>query len=48
MVIEQAPMEDELGDVLEKALGHALLTPDSLAATLGIRFETIALSLIHI
>jgi len=41
MVIEQAPMEDELGDVLEKALGHALLTPDSLAARTGIDAERI-------
>lgn len=41
MVIEQAPMEDELGDVLEKALGYALLTPDSLAARTGIDAERI-------
>ena len=34
-------MEDELGDVLEKALGHALLTPDSLAARTGIDAERI-------
>ena len=34
-------MEDELGDVLEKALGYALLTPDSLAARTGIDAERI-------
>lgn len=41
MVIEQAPMEDELGDVLEKALVHACLTPDSLASCTGIDAERI-------
>ncbi len=34
-------MEDELGDVLEKALGHASLTPDSLAARTGVDAERI-------
>jgi glyoxylase-like metal-dependent hydrolase (beta-lactamase superfamily II) len=41
MVIEQAPMEDELGDVLEKALDHASLTPEALAARTGIDAERI-------
>lgn len=36
MVIEQAPLEDELGDVLEKALCHAALTPEGLAARAGV------------
>lgn len=34
-------MEDELGDVLEKALGHACLTSETLAARTGIDAERI-------
>ena len=30
MVIEQSPLEDELGDVLEKALCQSDLTPEAL------------------
>jgi glyoxylase-like metal-dependent hydrolase (beta-lactamase superfamily II) len=41
MVIEQAPLEDELGDVLEKALGHADLTPAALEARTGVTAERI-------
>ena len=41
MVIEQAPMEDELGDVLDKALCHADLTPEDLAARTGVAAERI-------
>jgi hydroxyacylglutathione hydrolase len=36
MVIERAPLEDELGDVLEKALRLANLGPDALAARAGV------------
>ena len=41
MVIEQAPLEDEFGDVLEKAMGHAVLTPEGLGARSGIEAERI-------
>jgi glyoxylase-like metal-dependent hydrolase (beta-lactamase superfamily II) len=41
MVIEQAPLEDELGDVLEKGLAHAGLTPDGLGARAGVSAERI-------
>ena len=41
MVIEQAPLEDELGDVLEKALCQAGLTPESLAERTGVCAERI-------
>jgi hydroxyacylglutathione hydrolase len=41
MVIEQAPLEDELGDVLEKALGHADLTPEALATRADVSAERI-------
>lgn len=41
MVIEQAPMEDELGDILEKGLGQSCLTPESLAARTGIDADRI-------
>lgn len=41
MVIEQAPLEDELGDVLEKALAHAGLTPEALAGRAGVSAERI-------
>ncbi|MBC8008934.1 MAG: MBL fold metallo-hydrolase, partial [Burkholderiales bacterium] len=41
MVIEQAPLEDELGDVLEKALAHAGLTPEALGARSGVAAERI-------
>jgi hydroxyacylglutathione hydrolase len=36
MVIERTPLEDELGDVLEKALRLASLGPDALAACAGV------------
>ena len=36
MVIEHAPLEDELGDVLEKAMRHAGLNEQSLAALAGV------------
>lgn len=39
MVIEQAPLEDELGDVLEKALCQAGLTPEALAERTGVSAE---------
>lgn len=39
MVIEQAPLEDELGDVLEKALRLAGLSADALAARSGVSKE---------
>ena len=41
MVIEQAPMEDELGDVLEKALRLGGLSVDALAARSGVSVERI-------
>ena len=41
MVIEQAPLEDELGDVLEKALRLAGLSADALAARSGVSSERI-------
>ncbi len=41
MVIEHAPLEDELGDVLEKALCHADLTPEVLAHRAGVEAERI-------
>ena len=41
MVIEQAPLEDELGDILEKALGHCALTPEALAQHTGVDAERI-------
>ncbi len=41
MVIEQAPLEDELGDVLEKALCQADLTPEALARQTGVAAERI-------
>lgn len=41
MVIEQAPLEDELGDVLEKAIARAGLTPESLARRAGVGEERI-------
>ena len=41
MVIEQAPLEDELGDVLEKALCQADLTPEALARRVGVAAERI-------
>lgn len=41
MVIEQAPLEDELGDVLEKALRLAGLSADALAARSGVAKERI-------
>lgn len=41
MVIEQAPLEDELGDVLEKGLAHAKLTPEALGARAGVTAERI-------
>ena len=36
MVIERAPLEDELGDVLEKALRHADLSQAEVARLAGI------------
>ncbi len=41
MVIEQAPLEDELGDVLEKALCQAGLTPEALAERAHVPAERI-------
>ncbi len=41
MVIEQAPLEDELGDVLEKALRLAGLSADALAARSGVSADLI-------
>jgi hydroxyacylglutathione hydrolase len=41
MVIEQAPLEDELGDVLEKALRLSGLSVDALAARSGVTTERI-------
>ncbi len=41
MVIEQAPLEDELGDVLEKALRLAGLSADALAARASVSKEKI-------
>lgn len=41
MVIEQAPLEDELGDVLEKGMRLAGLTPEGLARRAGVGEETI-------
>lgn len=41
MVIEQAPLEDELGDVLEKAMRLAGLSADALAARAGVEAERI-------
>ena len=36
MVIEHAPLEDELGDVLEKAIRHASLNEETLALKAGV------------
>ncbi|MCU0792838.1 MAG: MBL fold metallo-hydrolase, partial [Opitutaceae bacterium] len=41
MVIEQSPLEDELGDVLEKALCQADLTPEALARRADVAAERI-------
>lgn len=41
MVIEQAPLEDELGDVLDKALRLAGLSAEALAARSGVSTERI-------
>jgi glyoxylase-like metal-dependent hydrolase (beta-lactamase superfamily II)/plasmid maintenance system antidote protein VapI len=41
MVIEQAPLEDELGDVLEKALCQTGLTPEALAERARVPAERI-------
>jgi glyoxylase-like metal-dependent hydrolase (beta-lactamase superfamily II) len=41
MVIEHAPLEDELGDVLEKAMRCAGLSEDALAARAGVPSEKI-------
>lgn len=41
MVIEQAPLEDELGDVLEKALRLAGLSAEALAGRAGVSIERI-------
>ena len=41
MVIEQSPLEDELGDVLEKALCQADLTPEALGRRAGVAAERI-------
>jgi glyoxylase-like metal-dependent hydrolase (beta-lactamase superfamily II) len=41
MVIDQAPLEDELGDVLEKALRLAGLSVDALAALSGVSGDRI-------
>lgn len=41
MVIEQAPLEDELGDVLEKGMGHTGLSPEALARRTGVAEERI-------
>lgn len=41
MVIEQAPLEDELGDVLDKGMRLAGLTPDALARRAAVGEETI-------
>jgi Zn-dependent hydrolases, including glyoxylases len=41
MVIEQAPLEDELGDVLDKALRLAGLSADALASRSGVSREKI-------
>ena len=41
MVIEYAPLEDELGDVLEKAMRHSSLTEQALAERASIAVEKI-------
>ena len=41
MVIEHIPLEDELGDVLEKAIKHARLTEDDLSSRSGVPAEKI-------
>lgn len=41
VVIEFAPLEDELGDVLDKAMRHARCTEQSLAARSGVSAEKI-------
>lgn len=41
MVIEQSALEDELGDILEKALGQADLTPEALGARTEVTAERI-------
>ncbi len=41
VVIEFAPLEDELGDVLDKAMLHAELSGDALAARAGVALEKI-------
>ena len=41
MVIEQAPLEDELGDVLEKALRLSGLSTETLSARSGVGLERI-------